>query len=237
MRRLGVLLQMSTRALFLLNLWNDRTLQGAGFAWTLDVVRPSADRCRLAEDATGFNTTPALAPCLMGALARMEMDGAPPGDISRVRDSGAASLAAVGDQLFWGSVRPSSALVGLLMIPLGPLVAALCLAAAQSVPQVLFRALGMARGLEKGRGAIPECVGVARRALSYWRVAGSVLAGALGGAVLAGLKGGYGATGVVAALVAVLVMGWLISSVGARPSRICIALLVSSAILSRFTGS
>lgn len=237
LRRLGVLLRMSTRALFLLNLWNDRTLQGAGYAWTLDVVRPSSDRNRLAGDATGFNTTPALAPCLLGALAKMEMDGASPRDISIVRDSGAASLAAVGDQLFWGSVRPSSALLGLLMIPLGPLVAALSLVAAQSVPQALFRTLGMVRGLEKGRGAIPECVGAARRALSYWRVAGSALAGALGGAVLVGLNRGYGATGAMAALAAVLVMGWLISSVGVRPSRICIALLVSSAILSRFAGS
>jgi mannose/fructose/N-acetylgalactosamine-specific phosphotransferase system component IID len=237
LRRFVLLLGMSARALFLLNLWNDRTLQGAGFAWTMDLVRGPGDTRRLAGDATGFNTTPAMAPCVIGAMARMEIEGATPGDLHRVRDSGASSVSAVGDQLFWGSVRPSSALAGLLMIPLGPWVAAVGLVAAQALPQVVFRAIGMVKGFAKGKGAIQECIEAARRALGYWRVAGSVLVGALGGAVLAGMNRDYGAYGAAAAPVAVVVMGWLMSSMGVRPSRICIALLASSGILSRIVGS
>jgi PTS system mannose-specific IID component len=228
-------LRMSYRALFLLTLWNDRTLQGPGFAWTIDAEAGEADRA--AGHVTGFNTTPAMAPCVIGAVARLEADGEPPERISTVKDSGAASLAAIGDQLFWGSIRPSAALAGLAAWQLGPFVSAAALLLVQGLPLVAFRLLGLARGLSRGKVAIQECISSARRVFRATRFAGAVLAGLFAGAALGGAERSYGVAGALVLAAAVPVLGWLVSSRGASPSSICLTMLALSGMLSLIFGS
>jgi len=227
-------LRMSYRALFLLSLWNDRTLQGPGFAWTIYAGRGGEERA--ARHAAGFNTTPAMAPCVIGAVARMESDGESPEAISRVRDSGASSLAAIGDQLFWGSIRPSAALAGVVTLPLGPVFSVAILLLVQGVPQFAFRVLGLVRGLSRGKTAIPEFIRIARRAFGVTRFAGAALAGLFAGAVLAGADRSYGTPGLLVALAAVPVLGWLVSFRGASPAAICITMLAVSGMLSLLLG-
>lgn len=235
-RKSKVLFGMSLRALFLLNLWNDRTLQGPGFAWTLKSVRPSGGADLMSRHAEGFNTTPAMAPCVIGAVARMEADEAPSADVARVRNSGAASLAAIGDPLFWGAIRPTAVLAGLAAWSLGPVVAVILLVAAQGLPQLIFRLLGIVRGFTHGRAAIPELIGIARRTLLVWRFAGAVLAGLFAGAVLGWSHDAYGTAGGLIAIVAVPLFGWLISSRGSSPSLICVTMLALSGVLSLILG-
>lgn len=228
-------LRMSYRAMFLLTLWNDRTLQGPGFAWTIDAGAGKGSR--VARDAAGFNTTPAMAPCVIGAVARMEADGESALDISRVKESGAASLAAIGDQLFWGSIRPSAALAGLVAWQLGPLVSAVTLLIVQGLPQLAFRFLGLARGLGRGKTAIPEFIGTARRTFRAVGPAGSALAGLFAGAVLSSARGTYGFEGAVVIVAGTICFGWLTSSRLASPSAICLTMLALSGILSLLMGS
>jgi mannose/fructose/N-acetylgalactosamine-specific phosphotransferase system component IID len=231
MRYLG----MSYRAMFLLTLWNDRTLQGPGFAWTVNAGVGEVNR--VSRDAAGFNTTPAMAPCVIGAVVRMESDGASPEDVTRVKDSGAASLAAVGDQLFWGLIRPSAALAGLVAWQLGPLVSAAALLAVQGLPQLAFRLLGLARGLGRGKSAIPEFIGAARRAFRVASPVGSALAGLFAGAVLSSARGTHGPEGAIVVMAATAGFVWLMSSRLASPSAICLATLALSGILSLLVGS
>jgi PTS system mannose-specific IID component len=228
-------LRMSYRATFLLTLWNDRTLQGPGFAWTIESKRCTAGRA--AGYAAGFNTTPAMAPCVIGAVARMEDDGEPPENISMVKDSGSTSLAAVGDQLFWGSLRPSAALAGLVALQLGPIVSAALLLLAQGLPQLAFRILGLARGLKLGKLAIPVCIVSARRVFALSSVAGAVLAGMFAGAVVRGAAGVYGSAGAFVLVVSVPLFCWLISAGRTSPSRICLTILALSGVLSLLMGS
>lgn len=227
-------LRMSFRALFLLSLWNNRTLQGPGFVWALcskdDAAGPGA------RDAAGFNTTPAMAPCVIGAVARMQAEGEAQETVSRVRDSGAASLAAIGDRLFGGTIRPSASLAGLVALPLGPFTSVVLLLLSQGLPQVAFRLWGLARGLARGKTAIPDCIGMARRVLAVAGPAGAVLAGLFAGAVIEGAKGSYGLSGVLMALSAVPVFGWLVYFRGASPSTLCLTMLALSGLLSIVLG-
>lgn len=230
------LLALTLRALLLPNLWNERTLQGPGFAWALDALKPPGGPRLIAKHMASFNTTPAMAPCVIGAVGRMELDEAAPEEVVGVRDSAGASLAGVGDQLFPGSVRPGSAMAGLVALPLGPLVATLCLLAAQNVPQAAFRLFGARAGFAAGKAAVPRCIEGARRALRPWRLAGAALIGVLFGATLVGLSRSHGVGVGAIALAAVPVTSWLISSAGARPVRLCLVLLASSGILSLVVG-
>jgi mannose/fructose/N-acetylgalactosamine-specific phosphotransferase system component IID len=225
-------LALTLKSTLLPNLWNERTLQGPGFAWALGALEIPGGPRLVARHMAAFNTTPSMAPCVIGAVGRMESDGAPAEEIERVRDSGGASVAAIGDQLFSGSVRPGSALAGLIALPLGPMWAAVCLLLAQDLSQAAFRLLGAREGLRMGKAGIPRCVEWARRALRAWRLIGAVLVGVLFGAVVVGLARGQGAGGGLIALAAVPVMSWLIDSAGARPVWICLVLLASSGILS-----
>ena len=231
------LMGMSLRAVFLQGLWNDSTLQGPGFAWALGALNPRKAHEIMARHMASFNTTPALAPWLVGAVARLERDEAPPSEVTAVRDSGGAAVAAVGDRLFLGSIGPSAALAALAALQLGPLAAASFLVGMQIVPQAVFRLLGIRKGFDKGKGAISECIAAARRALAIWSFVGPVLLGAFAGAVLVGLHRGYGTGGALVALGAVPAMAWLISSTRARPAAVCVVLLVSSGILSLILGS
>jgi mannose/fructose/N-acetylgalactosamine-specific phosphotransferase system component IID len=234
--RLGDLFTLILRSLFLPNLWNERTLQGPGFAWALGALRISGGAGLMAKHMATFNATPSMAPCVIGAVGRMESGGAPEQEVARVKDSGGASIAAIGDQLFPGSVRPGSAMAGLVALPLGPLVAVLCVLAAQDVSHGAFRVLGARLGLRLGKAAIPRCIESARRALRAWRLVGAVLVGVLFGSIIVGLARSQGVGGGLIALAAVPLMSWLISSAGARPVWICLVLLASSGILSLVAG-
>ncbi len=173
-----------------------------------------------------------MAPCIIGAVARMEIEGGAPAQVAKVKDYGAACAAAVGDRLFWGSIRPSAALAGLLAATAGPLAALVSLVAVQGLPQAYFRLSGAFKGLALGSRAVRECIEQAGRALRVSRLVGSALAGAFAGSVLGGLRGDFGTEGVWVFLAAVPVMGWLISWVGVRPSWLCVALLLSAGTLS-----
>jgi mannose/fructose/N-acetylgalactosamine-specific phosphotransferase system component IID len=230
------LLALVLKSLFLSNLWNEKTLQGPGFAWALGPLRIPGGPRRLAKHMATFNTTPSMATCVIGAVGAMESDGAPEEEVDRVRSYGGASLAAIGDQLFLGSVGPGSALAGLVALPLGPLAAVMCQLVPRDVSQAAFRLLGARLGLRAGKAAIPGCIGSARSALRAWRLVGAVLLGVLFGSVIVGLTRSHGVEGGLIGLAAVPVMSWLVSSAGARPIRICLVLLASSGILSLVAG-
>ena len=106
--------------------WNYETLIGTGFAFLLIPILRTAFggdeqrlRAALRRQAELFNCHPYFAGLAAGAVARLEIDGAEPKLITRFKDALRGSLGAIGDQLFWSSWRPASALLGVMLLLLG----------------------------------------------------------------------------------------------------------------------
>src|SRR5205085_11797984 len=110
--------------------------QGPGFAFALvpAMRRLHADaRTRglaLARPTGFFGTHPVLAGHVLGMVARLEerrAQGEPIDDaqIEQAKRSLASPLAALGDPLFWVTLRPLAGLAGILGLALAPLARAL----------------------------------------------------------------------------------------------------------------
>lgn len=117
---------MALRANALQATWNFERQQGAGWAWALEpalrVLYPDAAvrRDRLAEHTAYFNTQPTLASLALGAVASLEERRADTGTpnaagVARVKTALGSALAALGDRLYWFSLRPFAAVVGLAL--------------------------------------------------------------------------------------------------------------------------
>jgi mannose/fructose/N-acetylgalactosamine-specific phosphotransferase system component IID len=185
------LARMALRASLLQATWNYERQQGLGWAWSLgpalDRLYPDHDeRCaRLAEHTAYFNSQPTLASFALGAVAALEErraagEGPDAIGMQRVRSVLGASLAALGDRLFWLTLRPFAACLGVLFALgsgwRGALVMWLCY---NAVHQTL-RFGGVALGYREG----PAVVSEARRArldrlTRLLCLGGSVLVGVL----------------------------------------------------------
>lgn len=121
-----VLREMAVRSNLLQATWNFERQQGLGWAWALQpaLVRlypdPALRSARLAEHTAYFNTQPTLASLALGAVARLEEQRAagagPDADgIARVKAVLGSTLAALGDRLFWFTLRPLAAALGIVL--------------------------------------------------------------------------------------------------------------------------
>jgi PTS system mannose-specific IID component len=184
--------------------WNYERQQGIGFAWALApaLERLLADRARrlerLADHTAYFNTQPTLASLALGATAALEARRAAgtlddPDVIVRAKAVLASSLAALGDRLFWFTLRPLAALAGLILAVDGRWEGAIALLACYNGVHLGVRFLGVGWGWHRG----PEVLDDAFRRRVERLVANL--------AVL-----GCGATGVLVALI-------LVPSAGPRP--------------------
>ena len=130
------LARCTSRSLHVQALLTPERMQGAGFAFALlpALQRLYGDRDALAHAMTRhmayFATHPVLSGFVLGAAARLEerrAAGEPIGDeeIQGLKRSLASPLAALGDPLFWATLRPLAGLVGVLaMVTMPPPIAA-----------------------------------------------------------------------------------------------------------------
>jgi PTS system mannose-specific IID component len=127
------LVRVALRSFLLQALWNPERMQGQGFALALRPVArrlaPPAAEAHWLEGHMGyFNTNPPLAGCALGVVARFECEaaGGPPPALESVKSALGAGLAAVGDSLFWSTLRPLAAVLGIVWYlegsPAGPLL-------------------------------------------------------------------------------------------------------------------
>lgn len=137
---------MALRANALQATWNFERQQGIGWAWALAPalkrLYPDAAtrRERLAEHTAYFNTQPTLASLALGAVASLEERRAEVGTpdaagVARIKTALGSALAAIGDRLYWFSLRPFAAVLGLAVAldrpgePWGALALVACYAA------------------------------------------------------------------------------------------------------------
>src|SRR5260370_31301529 len=155
---------MACRASMLQATFNYERQQGIGWAWALEPALarfypdPVGRRERLAEHTAYFNTQPTLASPVLGAVAHLEERRAagqgPDGEgIARMKSVLGASAAALGDPLFWFTLRPFAACLGVLLVPAGPGVGGLVLWLRYDIVHLAGRHAAGARSFPPGPGA------------------------------------------------------------------------------------
>ena len=152
---------MALRASLLQATWNYERQQGIGWAWALEpalrrlVPDPAERRARLAEHTAYFNTQPTLASLALGAVAALEErraagEGPDAESFARVKSVLGSSLAAVGDRLFWFTLRPFAACLGVWLALDGRALGAIALWICYNVLHLGVRGMGVRWGYALG---------------------------------------------------------------------------------------
>lgn len=166
----GDLARMTARTSLLQATWNYERQQGLGWAYclapVLERLYPDAAvrRARLAEHTGYFNTQPTLASVALGAVAHLEEQRAAglvadDDTILRVKTMLGSALAAVGDRLFWFTLRPFAACLGVWLALDRPWLGVVALLACYNAAHLTLRVRGVGWGFEAG----PEVLGTGLR--------------------------------------------------------------------------
>ena len=154
-----VRLRVFLRSFAIQGSWNYRTLLGTGFAFALLPVLRHVYRERTAlhaavdRHAALFNSHPYLAGIALGAVARLEAEGAAPELIERFKAALRGSLGQLGDRLVWAGWRPACVLLALVVLLAGlPWWAALAVfLAVYNAGHLALRWWALRIGFESGR--------------------------------------------------------------------------------------
>lgn len=117
----GVRRRVEARAFLIQGSWNYRVMQGTGMAFAmLPVLRHLGLRGADLDEALGrhaehFNAHPYLTSVALGALSRLECDGATPETVRRFRAAIRGPLGALGDRVVWVTWLPLAAVIALLL--------------------------------------------------------------------------------------------------------------------------
>lgn len=162
----GLRLRVFLRSFAIQGSWNYRTLIGTGFAFALLPVlrrvyagRTTDMRAAVERHAALFNSHPYLAGIALGAVARMEAEGAQPELIERFKAALRGSLGTLGDRLIWAGWRPACILFALVLLLLGArwYVVAAAFLLLYNAGHVALRWWALRTGFEAGR-AVAERV-------------------------------------------------------------------------------
>ncbi len=147
--------------------WNYERQQGVGLACCLQpalrriYADPGERAERLAEHVGYFNTQPVLASLAVGAVASMEERRAAGGpdapdrdEIARVKTGLGSALAASGDALFWSTLRPLAACLGVLAAQAWGSWGAWTLLLSYNLGAVTLRVRGVWMGYRAGPGVL-----------------------------------------------------------------------------------
>lgn len=251
---------MFTRLLAVQSSWNYELMLGPGIGFCTEPALRllpggpggAAYREALARQSRYFNAHPYFAAVAVGALARAELDGFPPGQIERFRTAMCGPLGSLGDRLIWAGWLPFSAILALLAFGLGsgPTVVVLMFLVVYNVGHVGVRVWGLRAGWRGGlRVATSLGSPVLRRGPAYisraimalsgmalplviWRVlAGLPVAAAPENEVVRAVGGIASASAILLAAVLGLVLVRLHARVeGWRVALVVLALLITYSV-------
>jgi mannose/fructose/N-acetylgalactosamine-specific phosphotransferase system component IID len=157
--------RMAARSLFLQATFNYERQQGLGWAWALQPALerlypdPAECRERLAEHTAYFNTQPTLASLALGAVAALEErraagEGPDAVAMARIKSVLGSSLAALGDRLYWFTLRPFAACLGVLVALGGSWLGAVALWVCYNLLHLGVRFLGVGWGYRAGTAVL-----------------------------------------------------------------------------------
>ena len=95
-----------------------------------------------------------MAPAIIGAIIRLEEDGASDDDIKGLKSALMGAYGALGDSLFWSSLRPLAAVSGVIFALLGFLWAPGVFLVIYNLPHIFVRCYGMIMGHKMGIGIV-----------------------------------------------------------------------------------
>ncbi len=148
------------RSLSIHSSWNFWRMQNVGFAFAMiPAIRKSAGNreetaSMLARHLQLFNTHPYMSGAIIGSVARLEEEKADPAEIANLKRTLMAPYAAMGDSLFWGSLKPFCAALAVFLALQGFLLAPAVLLLAYTPLHFWVRYKGFYEGYRNGRGAI-----------------------------------------------------------------------------------
>lgn len=169
-----VLLKVVFRSFWLQSCWNFQGMQSLGFAYSiLPVLRAlyisKQDRLQAVKrHVEFFNTHPYCSAIILGVVGKLETDAVVSQDkdferISRLKTSMMGPLAALGDTVFWASLKPALALLGVAIVLAthtsnkdlmiwGPIVFLVL----YSIPHLGLRIRGVFAGYQRGLDVIKD---------------------------------------------------------------------------------
>jgi PTS system mannose-specific IID component len=240
----GSLTSSFLRSFLIQGSWNYHTMLGCGFAFAMvpglrALYGAEADGLArsLARHVELFNAHPYLSGVALGAVLRLEKDGADPETVRRFKLAVRGPLGSLGDALVWASWLPAVSVLALALYWLGMpgWLTVTVFLATYNLGHVGLRLWGFAVGLAEGRDVGRR---LARAELGVWtnrlRSVGVLLLGALVGLLLAG-DGGLADAGAlwVSLALAAFLAGLL---VGHRAWRPAAASVVAAIILLTAVG-
>lgn len=160
---LRVLLHGCLRSVLQQGSWNFERMQHLGFVYQLlpglrALYGSKLPVAVLERHVAYFNTHPYMAPWVAGTVLRLEerqlAGEIPPLDAVGFRNMVMAPYAAMGDALFWGALRPLSAVVALLLAVQGLLWAPLALLILFNPPHLACRCAGWLVGYQGELGSV-----------------------------------------------------------------------------------
>ena len=179
------------RASLLQATWNYERQQGLGWAWSLEPVlrhlipERAARGAYLADHTAYFNTQPTLASVALGAVAHLEEQRLQNGSVDvdqvfRVKGVLGSALAAVGDRLFWFTLRPLTACLGVMFALQGSTQGALLMWLSYNVLHQGLRWRGVTWGYRGGPAVLGSGLRDALdRLIGRLAVVGAILTGVL----------------------------------------------------------
>jgi PTS system mannose-specific IID component len=191
------LLEVGLRSFFIQAAWNFERMQNLGWAFCMGpaLSRLYPDRTRRAQALKRhlefFNTHPYLAGPILGYAIRTEEKvaagkGASAAEVTTLKMGMMGTLAALGDNFFWATLRPLVAVLGACFILLAPgmprwgWTGAVLYLILFNLPHLAIRFLGLFQGYRRGPGIVAFLRQVHAQGLVRWmRLGGLVLAGAL----------------------------------------------------------
>jgi PTS system mannose-specific IID component len=140
--------------------WNYETLVGNGIGFSVEPALRrlpggrdgEAYRAALARQSQYFNAHPYLTSVAVGALARAELEGAPPERIERFRTALCGPLGALGDRLVWATFLPLCSFAALVVFGIGgsPLQTVLTFLILYNIGHIGLRIWGLQAGWRQG---------------------------------------------------------------------------------------
>lgn len=181
------------RSFALQGAFNYERMQNLGYAYAMIPVlrklyQTEQDRAQgLQRHLTFFNTTPAVAPAIMGISAAMEEQNAKDSEsfdtssINAVKAALMAPVAGIGDSLFWGTIRVIAAGIGISLASQGNILGPILFLALYNIPHLLTRYYGLRLGYRFGNEALAKlsASGAMDRVMSIANIIGMMVVGGM----------------------------------------------------------
>jgi mannose/fructose/N-acetylgalactosamine-specific phosphotransferase system component IID len=146
------------RSFFIQGCWNYEGMQNVGFAFGMMPVIEAVSRDKkeraglLTYCLTYFNSHPYLASAIIGAAASVQMGRGVEAEreIREIKDTLSNPFAALGDALFWSTLKPLFSVTALIAALLGSFISPLIFLVLYNVFHLWVRSVGFVHGL-RGR--------------------------------------------------------------------------------------